>query len=230
MVLENIQSSEDMISVSESTLTIDSLSINSITPITEGHNLLSISYSDFNVSNVSYHDSSLELMAAIFSTGSIYDLIGSNITKLADSTISLDYVLFLRSTTIYNFDSIHFENISLSSSKLIDVINSNLNSLKNHNISNTNSVIYTLDRTNVYNGETVSIFDSVSAFHIIDSTLIISSSSFRMLNSTLLSALYSESSNVTISNSTFDSNIAKQGAAITLLCDHDQSCVSSIDG
>ena len=112
-----------MISISESSLKIDNLSANSITPITEGHNLMSISYSDFNISNVSYHNSSLELIIVIFSTGSLDKFDGSNITELVDSAILLDYEFFLRSTTIYSFDNIHFDGISLSNSKFIEVIN-----------------------------------------------------------------------------------------------------------
>ena len=230
VLFDQIESSKDIISVSESTLVIIGLEISNIIPIAEEHNIISISYSSFDVSDVSYHNSSLELMIVIFSTGSIQNISGSNITEPDDSTISLDYMFLFRTTTIHMFDSIHFYDISLSNPTLIEVISSDIHSLKNHSMSNTNTVIYTLEHANVFDSESVSVTNSASAFDIVDSTLTISSSSFTMLNSTLLSALYSESSNVTISNSTFDSNIAKQGAAITLLCDHDQSCVSSIDG
>ena len=217
VLFDQIESSKDIISVSESTLVISGLEISNIMPITEGHSLISISYSSFDVSDVSYHNSSLELMIVIFSTGSIQHISGSNIDELDDNTISLDYIFLFRTTTIQMFDGIHFYDISLSNRKLIEVISSDIYSLKNHSISNTNTVIYTLDHANVFDSEIVSVSNSISAFDIVDSTLTITSSSFRMLNSTLLSALYSESSNVTISNSTFDSSIAKQGAAIALL-------------
>ena len=217
VLLDQIESSKDIILVSESTLTIESLNASDITPIVDGHNLISISYSSFDVSDVSYHNSSLELMIVIFSTGNIQHISGSNIDELDDNVISLDYMFLLRAITIHMFDNIHFYDISLSNPKLIEVISSDIYSLKNHSISNTNTVIYTLDHANVFDSEIVSVSNSVSAFDIVDSTLTITSSSFTMLNSTLLSALYSESSNVTVSNSTFDSSIAKQGAAIALL-------------
>ena len=230
LILDETQWSEDMILVSESRLRIESLYATSISPTTESHNFIGISYSDFNISDINYHNSSLELMAVIFSTGNIENISGSNITDLVNSTISLDYGLLIRSATIHMFDDIHFDNIALSESSFIVIINSNLYSFKNHSISNFNFVLYTLKYTNIYDGKRISVMNGASAFDILNSNMNLALSHFSILNSTISSALYSKSSNISISNSTFDSNTAKQGAAISLLWDSDQSCVSSITG
>ena len=214
---DQILASEDMILVSESTLTINGLHAMSIMPIIEGHNLISISYSSFNVSHVTYNNSSLELMIILFSTGTIHDISGRNIAPYTDSTISLDYGISIRSTTIHLFDDIHFDSILLSYSQLIVARSSNIYNLNSHDISNTNSVIYTIENSNVYNAEMVSVMNSVSGFEVLNSNLTLSSSNFTKLNSTLSSAVYTKSSNVYISNSIFDTNIARQGAAISLL-------------
>ena len=146
--IDQIHSSEDIILVRESTFSIDGLYANNILPITEEHNLLSISYSAFNIRDVKYDNSSLELMIIIFSEGNIQNIKGSNLAKLTDSDISFDYGLFMRSTTIYNFDIINFDDVSLSTPKFIVAINSDFYSLINHNISNINAVIYTLENVN----------------------------------------------------------------------------------
>ena len=217
VLLHQIQSSEDVILVSESTLRIEGLYASNISPVTDSHNLISISYSDFNVSDVNYHNSSLELMNVIFSTCSIQGINGNNITQLNNSNISLNYGLLIRSTTVTNFDDIRFQNILLSGSAFIEIINSDLLILRSHSINNTNTIIYNLKHVNLVNGEMVSVINSVSAFSIFESNVSLSYSSFTMLNSTISSALHSKSSNVSISNSTFDSNIAMNGAAMSLL-------------
>ena len=136
---------------------------------------------------------------------------------LTYTSILFDYGFSFRSTNIHNFENINFDDISLSSQTFIIAKSSNLHNLKNHSISHTNSVIYTLVNVNLYHSETLSILNSVSAFDILKSNITITASKFEMLNSTGSSALYSKSSNISISNSTFDSNIATQGAALTFL-------------
>ena len=226
VLFDQIQSSEDMILVSESTLTIEGLQATSITPTAEGHNLISISYSDFNVSDIHYHNSSLELMIVIFSTGSIQTINSSNISQLADDTITLNYLFSFRSTTLENFNSLVFTDISLSSSRLIRVISSNLTSAMNHSFSNTNCVIYTLEDSNIY-GESITVENSTSAFDVSSSNMTLTFSNFSYLNSTK-SALYLQSSNTIVNSTTFNSNVATRGAAISFLWDQGQSWNSSV--
>jgi hypothetical protein len=180
------------------------------------HEIMSVSYSTFSMSNINYENSNSVLLVCFRSQVQIDEISSQNISSKS--------LIQLRTSSITQFKNIEIKNINASDSSAIMLIASEVQEISNHVYTNVNSTSLLISESTVQLMLNLSISYSQEAMKIDKSTVHNISALFVSHcgdpNSVHASGVHSKLSNVSFNNCNFSHNNAKTGGALYLECQH----------
>ena len=216
----NITSESRVMSIIESQFTFTDSNITNIDSPNSG-DFLSLSFqSNATINNVVFSNSTAQFIVALLSS---VHIIGLDITNVILNDFLISYIdsnnVVIQDTNINEIRSTKDSMISLSGSTI--------DSVSNLTITDSNVTCLYFVRSNVTMMNEIIISNIHQSIHIEQSHIdmlqnshLSSSGSADIING---GAMFTENSNLTMNNITFDSNIAQVGGAVSINCDNYES-------
>ena len=210
----NTNITENMILISQSNTTLSGLTIRNITSSMSTNCMISISDSSFSVYDITYSNSSVKFLVSDYSDGSV------NMLDISD--INTTSLITIRSCKMSSLANYNMDDIQISDSYAIDIIESNIESIENCTFMDISMSVFSITNSNITSTTIVDISNSLSGFYL-ENTNSQNMTQIRISNcgsaSFMKSAgIHSLLSNLTLTNSTFTDNLADIGTGIRIDC------------
>jgi hypothetical protein len=202
-----------MFVISESKFSVNNWTTQNLTA-KNTHEIMSVSYSTFNMSNINYANSNSVLLICFYSQ--------VHIDGISSQDISSKSLIQLRSSSITKFKNIESRNINASDSSAIVLIASEVQEISNHVYTNMNSASFLISESKVQLMFNLSISHCRGAMlidrSIVHNLSLLSVSNCGYLNSVFKSGVHSRFSNISFFDCDFSNNSGETGGALYLEC------------
>ena len=223
MIIKDTQITLDFISIVQSNATISNVNIQNIS--SNDNNGIFVTISSIALfENIQYVNSTLEFITSSFSTLSVNGL-------WSGGTSGAKTLIYARSCTIPQLDNIVLDTI-ITTSNLIQVIDSTVTVMKDNMLKNIPYTPISFKRSSISEIRNITVQNCTSGLFIGRTVInLLTLSKFEKCGGTTImkgAALEIEKSNLTITESIFQENIASRGAAINIECAVNSQCSNSI--
>jgi hypothetical protein len=224
LIIENINATQPTFEITQSTFKMSDSTITNYNSSLSNTQLLRLSTSEFEIDNVTYSNSNVSFILSTYSTATI------NQIKLEQISSYEPVILFYSSDL--SMTNSNLNNVSSNYGSIIRAQKSTISEINSLTITNTEQIALDFSNTNIteiYNllieNSTVGLrMDNCNADIIINSNFKTCGTVYNIHGA----AIYSQFSNFTLQDSTFDSNKANNGPAVTISCSTDYQWETTI--
>jgi hypothetical protein len=214
LIIENINATQPTFEITQSTFKMSNSTITNYNSSLSNTQLLILSTSEFEIDNVTYSNSNVSFILSTYSTATVNQI-------TLEQVSSYEPVMLFYSSDLSMTNS-NLNNVSSNSGSIIRTQKSTISTINSLTITNTEQIALDFSNTNIteidnlmVENSTVGLrMDNCNAESIINSNF----KTCGTVNNTHGAAIYAQFSNFTLRDSTFDSNKANDGPAVTISC------------